>query len=442
MSPATGRRTDDAALRAELERLRTADAVLEPATSHATAIVGNALERRGLQRPAILVVDYSSASPALRSSRYWTDGAKALARHSIVVVNARFLLEIEATLRTFEQAWELIAIPQLRGDDAMFGLVRRLRDNLDSELRRLRRTDERRARAQPVADTVPAQLALALAFFLAHEAGHLRDALDDRSFSSFVRPGAPLETRVAGAVVKLCRHVEDLAAAGFDLPGGGAVLDRRSELRRREQELRADVDEADLVNHAAWFEEERAADRWGAEILVDHLAQLAENDPVAAEGERNLLVKGVFGAAMHSWFRDLMTFGEKLPHGGLADSRSLALAFAMDRMRYVNAAELFGDIHRFTLLRATLMIEEVLSPTGVFDRPEAERGMWAGGPAADSLQRYVLLCILMDTAVKLATIGCATGWMLDVDRARGTEQIFVITFESVAAAVERLRGRP
>jgi len=45
----------------------------------------------------------------------------------------------------------------------------------------------------------------------------------------------------------------------------------------------------------------------------------------------------------------------------------------------------------------------------------------------------------MDTAVKIAYTGCSTAWMLDVDRARGTPQRFLMTFESIGSAVARLQ---
>jgi hypothetical protein len=430
-----GARAQDDALRAELQALETTDEVLRPAAARAVEVVGAALERRGLGRPSVHVVDFSGASADLLASRYATAGAKALGRRSMVVVNARFLLEIEATLRAFQQAGSIRGTPQLRSDDAMYGMVRRLRTDLEPALRRLRRDDARRARSEPDADAAPGQLAMALAFFLAHEAGHLRDGLEARSFSSFVRPEAPIEVRVENAVVKLCGHAEDLARAGFDLPGGEQTLDPVSAIRRRERELRAGVDEAELVNHAAWFEEEAAADEFAGELLFDHVAQLAAGDPAEAEAERHRIVRGVFGAAVYGWFRDLLTFREKV----LADEESrgagtFSVAFARDRRLYVHAAELFGDVHRFTLLRASLLTEKLLAPTGAFGDGPGEMT----DELADSIWRFGFLGVLMDTAVKLAQMGCAAGWMLQLDEERGHEQLFLMHFESLESAVERL----
>ena len=45
----------------------------------------------------------------------------------------------------------------------------------------------------------------------------------------------------------------------------------------------------------------------------------------------------------------------------------------------------------------------------------------------------------MDTAIKIANVGCATGWILDADRKRGTPQMFVMQYETIGQAVARLR---
>jgi len=78
-------------------------------------------------------------------------------------------------------------------------------------------------------------------------------------------------------------------------------------------------------------------------------------------------------------------------------------------------------------------------------KPEQDGEPWWRRPVdetwweKEALQRYWLLAILMDTAVKIAYTGCSTAWMLDVDRARGTPQRFLMTFESIGSAVARLQ---
>jgi hypothetical protein len=122
---------------------------------------------------------------------------------------------------------------------------------------------------------------------------------------------------------------------------------------------------------------------------------------------------------------------------------------------YIQAASLFGEHHRFTLLRGALLLEAVLKArTGFNARPEDFRTMWVDvdvatlgrDPAArrewwlaESVQRYTLLCILMDNASKLAHIGCSTGWLRHMDAKRGAPQILMISFEPINAAVQRLR---
>ena len=64
---------------------------------------------------------------------------------------------------------------------------------------------------------------------------------------------------------------------------------------------------------------------------------------------------------------------------GLPNSRSLSLAMAQSRETYVNAASLFGDVHRFTLLRAERAIEALIkSRSDMFEPGGADVALVAG----------------------------------------------------------------
>jgi hypothetical protein len=312
-------------------------------------------------------------------------------------------------------------------------------------------------------------------FFVSHELGHLVANRDERSYTTFVRQDAELEDRIANAVLKLCRHADEFAKYKFDLPGFQAVVQPESEVRGEVRKVAEQVDDALEVNHATYFADEVAADEVATAILVAHLQEIGRKDALVGHQYRYLLCEGLFGAALYTWYRDLFTFGEKLGLGHGANSQALVVEMMKERGSYIKAASMFGDVHRFTLLRAALAMEAILrAGSDFFDRPVDQRTIWwkksapaaIGGesghwwqkmrfvwkPApdvdaefleqfwqAESLQRYYLLCITMDTAVKVAYVGCATGWMLEADRRRETAQLFMMTFESIAAAVARLR---
>ena len=99
------------------------------------------------------------------------------------------------------------------------------------------------------------------------------------------------------------------------------------------------------------------------------------------------------------------------------------------------------------LLRAERLIQYVLKDrSNVFNPGQGPAALRGGAGAEDrkklheALARYYLLCIMMDTAVKIAYIGAATAWMKETDEKRGTPQLFMLSFESVAMAMERLRN--
>ena len=303
----------------------------------------------GVPDLTLLIVDYERGAE-LRGTPLHTASCKVLLDPPTVLISERFLLELEAAVRAFGLADTLLGCQYLRSDEELFALVHRLRDDLPGVLARLRR------RADP--DAVEA-VTLATFFFVAHEVGHLLDDADERSYATFIKPGAALETEVANAAMKLCRHVDEFASYGFDLPGGDDTADPDSEIRRRERELTSTEELAPArARHARFFADEVSADDAGARILIEHLARVAAADPAAGMRAASLAVDGLFTAGIYSWYRDLLTFGEQLGMARPPDARTLALTMLEGRETYINAASLFGDEHRFTLLRATLAAED------------------------------------------------------------------------------------
>jgi hypothetical protein len=133
-----------------------------------------------------------------------------------------------------------------------------------------------------------------------------------------------------------------------------------------------------------------------------------------------------------SWFRDFLGLLERLgPEPERANIGSLIVDMMSDRENYVRASSVFGYDHRFTLLRTAVAMGRVLQTCPNETADERLR--------AEAMQRWYLCRLLMDTAVKLASMGASTAWMLQKDKERGTPQIFMMQFEPLAGELERLR---
>ncbi len=396
----------------------------------------------------LLVCDFEQTSPRLSGSRYATDAAKALPAEGLVVVSERFLLETEAAVRAFEASGPLAACPYLRSDEDLFALTDRIGSDPRRQVHRLRgltagaAENERRVRDA---------LAGLYLFFVSHEIGHLAGGRADANFTTFVDPDEPLEHRLANAVVKLRRHAEEFAGLGFDLPGGERALQPGDEIEQASAALRVRLERLE-TNHRIWFEEETAADELGTRLVLEHLDGLARTSKEDADEAMYRLVRGVFAAAMYSWYRDLRAFSRGLPDGSFANTQQLALVMSQQREQYIRAASLFGEVHRFTLLRAERLIEaaigarsRVYAEDGAVDlaelqvQPEDDAGRRRVAYLYEAVSRDYLLRSLMDTAVKIAYVGASTAWILETDRRRGTSQVFLMLFESVAAALERIQ---
>ena len=413
-----------------------------------------------LDRLDLAVIDPEHISHELRQSDYFTHALQALRSEKLVVLNQRFAVEAEAVIRSFSAAEARDGCPYSRSDTRLFALVAQIAGDPGGRLRRLRRRMQR-AGADPERElSVRRQLRLVMLFFLGHEVGHLLSGHPRGQYAAFVDPEAPLERRLEYAAAKLCRHVDEFAPTQFGLPGFEQVSDLGSEVRREAERLRShDPERArSFARDEAFFANEKLADEWADRILIEHLGAQARRDEHAAARSLFELARGVYAVALHSWYRDLQTFAVRLSGAPMQSLRELATLMARDREVYVGAASLFGESHRFTLLRAALSLEQVLrARSDWFDRPEDTRRIHtahddraASGDAgmqrewwlAQCLQRYFLLCILMDTAVKMANVGCATGWMLEADRRRGSPQVLLMNYEPIEAARQRLRAIP
>jgi hypothetical protein len=429
-----------------LRPLESAEPLLQDALKRMGALLEHSDAQNRLAETQLYTVNYSHAPASVLKGPYYTANCAALYKDRVILLNESYLLETEAAIRSFNLGPDLFAIPYLRSDQDLFALVRRVSAHPDY-LGRLRALDRLPGRDDAQEESLDT-LAMALLFLVGHELGHLDEGHDQRSFGAFVDPRAPLETKLGNAVVKLSRHARELTRLGFGLPGFEHALDDAAvgADARRWRETLTDLE----ARHKQWFDAESAADDFAA-VLVQHvLDRIAAIDPVRSD---QLLVRGVnalFAMALYQWQRDLDVFLGKLGLRELPTPQDLSILMMQKREHYVHAAELFGPVHRFTLLRAILAINGWLHARGALNRPidkavsrtapVPNRPLLDASAVQHCWRREVLLRIHLDTAIKIANVGSVTGWMLETDVRRGTPQLFVMTFESIARAMQRLHA--
>jgi hypothetical protein len=426
----------------DLAAYETRDPVQVAVRDRAAELLLSSAKVQQLDALRLAIVDFERAPGAVREA-YFTANCMAVVADDGIVVNATFLRDAEIAIRAFGLAGSVLATPFLRHEEFMFALVEHVRERPDRYLTRLRAVT---ARSQEELDRRE-ELALALVYFLGHEVGHLRARGDRRAFTTTLPEGAPLETQLAAATAKFCRHVDELHSFGFDLPDFAQVFTRGSEVRAAADAVLATLPPNQAINHDAWFEDEKEADDFGTDVLVEALAG------PALGGERALTsaaatMRALFAIAVASWYRDLQVLLERMsPDVGAANVGTLMVDMMRDRQSYVRASSVFGHEHRFTLLRSAVTMGRVLERATRFEQDPELQTMSYEGPdrgrhaLADAVQRWHLIRSLMDTAVKFATMGASTAWMLQKDEARGTPQLFMMQFFSLASELARLQGR-
>lgn len=425
-----------------LAPLESTDPFLQRALTAMIPLIEGTEAADRLGRIQLYVVDYGRATPDVRKGRYFTHNCAALFDEQAILVNEAYLLEIEAAMRSFGLAGELLSVPYLRSDEDLFGLVDRIRPDPVRYVNRLRLLDRLPGREAAETEVVDS-FAMLLIFLIGHELGHLNQGHDQRAFGAFVDQAALPETRLGNAVVKLARHARELTRLGFGLPGFEEVIDESSEVGSNEKHWREVLHDIQ-VNHQRWFTDEGDADDFATALVQEVLDRTAASDHLLTG-----LVNALFATAMYHWQRDLSVFMHKVDVGDLSSAQAFTVTMMKSREHYVYAAELFGEVHRFTLLRAILAINAWLHARGVLqaplDRPVRRIEPIIDRPPLDTnvssecWQREYLLRIHVDTAVKIANHGSATGWVLEADKARGTQQVFMMHFESIRQSVDRLR---
>jgi len=435
----------------ELEAYSSSDAVANDVLQRAWTAITQSEAMATLDELHLFVINPDVASRELLASEYYTDNLLAMRNRKAIIVNERFLLSVEMAVRSFAQSASLLKSPYLREDQQLFGLVRRTAEDFKRTLRRLRQYPQNPGAMMDQEEAIRQEMTMVALFFLAHEFGHLVGGHAIGQFSTFVDPHLPVERRIDAAVVRLCRHVDEFAKYKFSLPGFKQVEKTDSEQRRVAKQFQ-DRNKNLYDREEVFFRNEAEADDVANRLMAEYLTKLGGSNDDERQRSLYLLVCGIFSVSLYMWYRDLDAFMQAIGLVALSQSQ-FQLLMMEDRQRYVNAASLFGTHHRFTLLRAALATEAIMrSQTMWFDLPPEKRSIHTEVQPAtiaddaiarsewwlsECLQRYSLLCICMDTAVKIAYMGCSTGWIRDIEARQGPK-LFMMNFEPINKSVNML----
>lgn len=401
----------------------------------------------------IFVTEFGDDVP-LRFRQYKTDNCMAVQmglRHPSIICNARYLAEAEMAIRAFEDA---SAFFQEEGNLLKFIELSTARPQ--EMLLKMRSDKELASRTDQSTQHIGLHLMLALLFFSSHELGHLLEGTDFRSYIDIVSAGNSLDTQVRTAVVKMCRHADQFARYDFGLPGMASVTEASSDIRRVEETFKQEMIDVFAATQRL-FQSEEKADAIAIEATLRYLSALDGKDSEAALEQQHLLLETLFVLGIYRWYKDFAHFTEK-ECGRIENSNMLAICMARSRGRYIAASSIFGEVHRFVLLRTVLTMDAIIEKRMTyFSLPADQQTIWVTKEELEhlsktealhviwrkaALQRYFLLSILMDTPVKFAYTACATGWIMEVDKKRGSPQGLMMLFEPLEVAFQRLLKFP
>jgi hypothetical protein len=426
----------------ELRDRESTDPVVASAADSARRVLSLISQPPKVASVELVVADFSGASEQLLGSLYFTPLACSFPQESLIIINAELIKELDSTVRAFEQYPILAHTPYLAGDEQMFKLARAARSGAEAQEMRQGPAMSQRAAVR--------QVELAVRFIVGHELGHILRGGEGGDFRSLPGLDTPAEQRIELAVTKLGRHVDDLGRHGFDLPLWEGMTAPSSPMRRTEQSYAERLGH-EYVNQSIWFADEEKADTWAEDLLRASLVA-ARSDPIAAHYERYLMCKALFALAIGCWYRDMLQLGEMLNWEEPLTHSALMAALFTDRENYVRLAALFGEIHRLPLLRAWHAIKRLFEamPVELWVSPEDRALKYTGGwppttprdekawLCSESLRRFWLLAMLMDTPIKIATVGMTMGWYREQIEAGDMRQMLFVNFEDISQAWARV----
>jgi len=394
----------------------------------------------------LFVTDFAALPTRLYN--YRTDSC--LAAHSpagtpLIICSEAFLLESEIPIRAFESGKNLLS-----RESELLQFIRTAKNTPSIELQRLRSDKKLAAKSDQSAEHIGLHLRFALLFFASHELGHLASNTDFSHYKESERSTSP--DAVRSAVLRTCRQADQFNRYGFGLPGLESSINTGEEPRKVEEKYRREVSETyDAMSMR--FKAEEDADRFANDTMLKYLNSVGPPNSESALLEQHIAMETLFVMGIYRWYSSLIGFTDS-NCGPLNDSRELAICMMQDRERYVAASRVFGDVHPFIFLRTIQAMNTIARQRmHYYDGTEAERSIWpdrkkleTGGLTAvheawrsGDLQRLALLRILMDTPVKFSYTACMTGWFLELDKRRGTPQLFMMFFEPIETAEDRMK---
>ncbi len=436
----------------------TTDRILAPVAQWVQQQIPSIISPKLGKQVDLIIYEFPITDNSLLKKEYYTDSCRERTRgveHPVIYCNARFFYEIEAVLRSF-----LInqTSDRFMKDKELYDLARRIQIDPAEYLNRIRTSYQPAYKSLSDLDSqIREHMKLMILFFVGHELGHIKDELNGKSFASVLSVDAPLEKRVSEAVVKLCRHAEEFERIGFRLDGFNDVIDIKSEIRKPELKFRDEL-QTNYETCSLMYDDENTADQAAIQVILDYLSSIDRVNKIQGLEAENYFIGSLYFTGIYYLYRDLYNFDSKACGTHITNTRSLMVCMMQNREAYVKAASLFGASHSFSLLRSYLAIEKLLKERSDYFKTDVKnRTIWITRQEleklpqeqaaqkywqASNLQKYYTLQILMDTPIKLSHVGCSTGYFLEIDKKRGTPQLFIMDFEPMEQAFQRLLRVP
>jgi hypothetical protein len=359
----------------------------------------------------------------------------------VVICNEAFLVELEAAIRIFEPG------DRVMQEEKLVTFVRNVSNNPERALKEIRADTSLSVASNQTDNHIADHMRVLLLFLVSHEIGHV---LSHDEVAGFTPQTAATDERIEFAKANMCRHADEFNRNGFFLFGGSPDKQTWSDLMTKDDpELAARLRSLYSATSRAW-DSEVQADRFAARTAQTYLETIDKANARLGAQEQQLFFETLFVASVYNWYRDLTAFADDACGGPFKNARAFQDCLTEDRRRYLQASRLFGETHRFMMVRSLQTLEGLLKGR--------RTSFWMAAPLRDGLNeqqadearrslgllaaryRFELLTNLQDTPLKLSMAGCEEGFVTKLLVPGGKITFILYRLEDEIAAVERKLG--
>lgn len=364
-------------------------------------------------------------------------------KKNFILCNVEFLREAEIVIRGFEDG--TVIYRDVKMFDFIKTVLSKRKENKYITYLRHEDTIEKKSH-------IEMHLTLFMYFVISHELGHIVNGDQENNYQMLPLKKAPkgLEKTEIFKTINICRHAKDINQEGIQFD---AIFSdpTQNEKLLNEYTNKFPVEQKIIEEY---FINETKADEFAEKVMVSYYDKQFKIDYYQGVEKLHIFLQSMFAYGLYQWFLDLYKFSINQCYIEPDNIKNIYFCLISQQKKYLDSAQIFGETHRFILLRVISLFKVLLNEkTDVLKSPqkylfsindlmklskkEQSFMIWMSG----NLQKYMILSAVTDAAVKLSAVGCGYAWRKSVGGGTRILMVDLYSLEDEMARLFKLRAK-